>query len=154
MRVYLVLLLAVVALFSVVSGSAANLHVSQNLIQSTEADELETTQGRLLLRTAAKTDKTAGNEERGIMDAVTKLGKSTAKWPKNTYHKLYVNFKSAAMNIGKTSDAFLKKSFINPDKVYKWLNLRNGNNGHERRLWELYAEKYKLKYPDWVGKYS
>ncbi|KAJ8503621.1 hypothetical protein ON010_g19067 [Phytophthora cinnamomi] len=83
MRAYLVLLLAVVALFSVVSGSAA-IHASQILIPSTDADEPAITQ---LLRTAAETDKTAENEERGIMDAVTKLGKSTTKLPKNTYYK-------------------------------------------------------------------
>nr|AEK80887.1 Avh196 [Phytophthora sojae] len=148
MRALLVLLLAVATLLAGVSGSVSNLQTSQNLIQPADAVESESTQGRMLLRTAG-----ADEEERGILDVVKKLGTSTAKWPKNTYHKLYVNFMSGMMDIEKTANAFLKKN-INPDKVFKWLKLSNGDYTHERKLYDLYKEKYIAKHPGWTSKLS
>ncbi|KAE8900545.1 hypothetical protein PF005_g30186 [Phytophthora fragariae] len=151
MRVFLILLLGLITLLTSVSGSATNLQTTQNLIQSADAVKPESTHGRLLLRTAAK--PVDDEEERGIMDVVTKLGTSTRKSPKNIYHKLYVQMKSAAIDIDKTANAFMKKSF-NPDKVYKWLKLGDGNNGQERQVFDRYKKLYQAKHPNWKGKFS
>lgn len=85
------------------------------------------------------------------MDAVKKLGKSTVKLPKNAYYKAYVNLKSTAVDIEKTANAFLHKGF-NPDQVYKWLRLSDGNKVAERGLYDLYKPKYQHIHPGWRSK--
>ncbi|KAE8969454.1 hypothetical protein PR003_g27397 [Phytophthora rubi] len=158
MRVFLVLLLGVSTLFASVSESATNLQTSQTLIQSADAVEPESTHGRLLLRTAEKTDETVDDEERAIMDAAKNMRASTSKWyrtAKNTYDKVYVLKRSAiqSLNIDKTAKAFMKKGF-NPDQIYAWLRLGTGNQGHERQVYDRFKQLYGAKHPKWVGKYT
>ncbi|EGZ08180.1 hypothetical protein PHYSODRAFT_288815 [Phytophthora sojae] len=120
MRAFIILLMAVTALLASVSGSVSNLQTSQSLVQPINAAEPEMTQGRLLLRTAPVDD-----EERGAVEVIKELGKSTKKATKDTLHKIYVKSYQGLENsalIDQVAELSLRKSF-NPNQVYKWLNL-------------------------------
>ncbi|GMF43489.1 unnamed protein product [Phytophthora fragariaefolia] len=155
MRVYYLLVLAVIAVLSgsnVVSSSATQRLANQGVIEPRNDIELKTTR---VLRAAAIPNKATGpdDEERGIAEVAKKLGTSVAKWPKTTIQKMYVQFSAAAMNIEATATKFMQWGF-NPDQVYRWLKVYDGNPGHERDVWEAFARMYKVANPRWVSKHS
>ncbi|GMF19411.1 unnamed protein product [Phytophthora fragariaefolia] len=139
MRVNFLLLLAVVTVLagSIVSSSATQRLPYQNVIESDNGIELKITR---VLRAATKPNEATDpdEEERGIPEVVKKLSTSVAKWPKTTIQKMYVKFSSAAMNTEATATKFMQWGF-NPDQVYRWLKVYDGNPGHERVLWETFA---------------
>nr|AEK80890.1 Avh197 [Phytophthora sojae] len=143
MRAFLILLLVLVTLVATVAVSASNHQTSQNLNQPTDAPESETAQGRMLLRTAFD-----DFEERGVMDSPKKMGKSTVK----SYHKAYVNIKSGALDMEKTTSTFLTKSF-NPDQVHKWLQLDDGRSSwHVREF--MTCTRRSIWYPGWKSRFN
>ncbi|KAG2774977.1 hypothetical protein PC116_g4489 [Phytophthora cactorum] len=165
MRATLLLLLVVIALLGCgnpVSGSSnASLRSSHLLlVQSTGATDVGNNNERLLRANVAAPVMSDPEERSAITDLATKLVTGTKAFGKNIKAAWFVKYGSMFNDQQIAMRLFMKHN-IDPDLVYRWLNLKKLKNQSnylhpietpEMELWRKYKDVWVRHFPGWKSK--